>query len=201
MITIDDLKAICPKASSSRMATFVDPLNAAMAEFESRGRRHATRLSRKIAAVGIALVVGLWAVIIFATHIESQTAVDRARAQGHNLSAAFASESTRMMDAISSAMELTAGRVREEWARGQGTLDAARLTAEAAKLRGSPSTGQEPETSAPPATGPAPFDPIAALQRRAEDYLAGRSMGMEDGAAVATAIEATPLAAARVVFE
>ncbi len=107
---------------------------ASMAEFESRGRRHATRLSRKIAAVGIALVVGLWAVIIFATHIEGQTAVERARAQGHNLSAAFASESTRMMDAISAAMELIAGRIREEWEHGQGTLDAARLTAEIAAV-------------------------------------------------------------------
>lgn len=107
---------------------------AAMAEFESRGRRHASRLSRKIAAVGIALVVGLWAVIIFATQIEGQTAIDRARAQGHNLSAAFASESTRMMDAISAAMELIAGRVREEWELGQGTLDAARLTADVAAV-------------------------------------------------------------------
>ncbi len=107
---------------------------ASMAEFESRGRRHATRLSRKIAAVGIALVVGLWAVIIFATHIEGQTAVERARSQGHNLSAAFASESTRMMDAISSAMELIAGRIREEWEHGQGTLDAARLTADIAAV-------------------------------------------------------------------
>lgn len=106
----------------------------AVAEFESRGRRHATRLSRKIAAVGIALIVGLWAVIIFASHIDGQTAIDRARAQGHNLSAAFASESTRMMDAISSAMELIAGRVREEWEHGQGTLDAERLTADIAAV-------------------------------------------------------------------
>ena len=34
MITLDELKKICPLASASRMAIFVDPLNDAMSEFE-----------------------------------------------------------------------------------------------------------------------------------------------------------------------
>lgn len=34
MIILDDLKVICPQASAARMTIFVDPLNAAMDEFE-----------------------------------------------------------------------------------------------------------------------------------------------------------------------
>ena len=34
MITLDDLKAICKHSSSGRLAVFVEPLNAAMAEFD-----------------------------------------------------------------------------------------------------------------------------------------------------------------------
>ena len=34
MITLDDLQALCPRTKSGRLAVFVEPLNAAMDEFE-----------------------------------------------------------------------------------------------------------------------------------------------------------------------
>lgn len=102
----------------------------AMAEFERRARRHATRLSRKIAGAGVALVIGLWAVIVFAAHTEGKAALERARSQGHNLSAAFAAEAGRMLDTIATAMALISERIQRDSEHGPGWMDAQRLTKE-----------------------------------------------------------------------
>ena len=102
----------------------------AMEAFERRGRRHATRLSAKIAVVGVALICGLWAMIFYAARLESESALDRARAQGQNLSAAFAAESTRILDTIVSAMDVIAIRIRDDPGLRTGQLDTVRLTAE-----------------------------------------------------------------------
>ena len=101
-----------------------------MAAFERRARRHAGRLSAKIGVVGIALICGLWGVIIYAAHQETQSAMTRARAQGQNLTAAFAAESTRMLDSIVLAMDAVTDRVRDDLLRGFTPIEAARLTAE-----------------------------------------------------------------------
>jgi len=101
-----------------------------MEAFERRGRRHATRLSAKIAVVGIGLICGLWAVIIYAARLESESALDRARAQGHNLTAAFAAESTRILDTIVSAMDQASIHIRDDPGLSAGRLDTARLNAE-----------------------------------------------------------------------
>ena len=102
----------------------------AMEAFERRGRRHATRLSAKIAVVGIALICGLWAVIIYAANLESESALERARAQGQNLTAAFAAESTRILDTIVSAMDHVTMLIRDDPGLSVGRLDSLRLTAE-----------------------------------------------------------------------
>lgn len=53
-----------------------------MAAFEARARRHATRLCRKIAAAGMALVIGLWVVIIVEIRAENDAAMEQARLPG-----------------------------------------------------------------------------------------------------------------------
>lgn len=112
----------------------IDPRDAGhpevMEAFERRGRRYATRLIAKIVVVGIALICGLWAVIIYAARLESESALDRARAQGQNLSAAFATDSTKILDAIVSAMDTIAIQIRDDPGLRTGQLDTARLTAE-----------------------------------------------------------------------
>lgn len=96
----------------------------------ARGRRHAIRLIIKIAGVGIALVIGLWIVIVFSVAAQNRTALEQARAQGYNLSAAFAAEAGRMLDTITAAMDLIADRVRQGRETGSGALDAESLRTE-----------------------------------------------------------------------
>ena len=81
-------------------------------EFEERARRHAVRVGRKIAAAGLALVIGLWAVIVGEVRSENGSAIIAARGQGNNLSAAFAEEVTRILDTVTSAMDAMTRQIR-----------------------------------------------------------------------------------------
>jgi len=102
----------------------------AMADFNDRARRHATRLSRKIAAAGVALVVGLWVVIIVEVRSEDSASIKNATGQGHNLSAAFASEVSHTLDTISAAMDLIAKQILDDRANGVTRIDPDRWAAE-----------------------------------------------------------------------
>ncbi len=82
--------------------------------FEERARRHAVRVGRKIAAAGLALVIGLWVVIVGEVRSENALAIVHARGQGNNLSAAFAEEVTRILDTVNSAMDLMARQIRAD---------------------------------------------------------------------------------------
>ena len=83
-------------------------------EFEERARRHAVRVGRKIAAAGLALVIGLWAVIVVEVRSENAAAIALARGQGNNLSAAFVEEVTRILDTVSAAMDMMARQIRSD---------------------------------------------------------------------------------------
>jgi signal transduction histidine kinase len=86
--------------------------------FDQRARRYARRLAWQIAGVGIALVVALWGVIIMIAHFEARSAVERARGQGENLTAAFAAETTRLLDLIVAMMEQVTAQIRDDLAAG-----------------------------------------------------------------------------------
>lgn len=101
-----------------------------MAAFEGRARRHASRLCRKIAAAGIALVIGLWIVILVEIRAENDAAMEQARLQGLNLSAAFAAEIGRTMDSIAGSMSLLADRLRHDLSSGRGATAAEHRAAE-----------------------------------------------------------------------
>jgi len=100
----------------------------AMAAFEQRGRRHAMRLSIKIVVSGILLICMMWGIISYAIHQETQSALERARAQGQNLTAAFAAEVTRMLDTIVVAMDAITERVRIDLVDGVSAAEERRLT-------------------------------------------------------------------------
>ncbi|MGE0419525.1 MAG: histidine kinase dimerization/phospho-acceptor domain-containing protein, partial [Acetobacteraceae bacterium] len=105
-----------------------------MDQFAQRAHRHATRLSRKIAAVGTALVVGLWLVIVVEVRSESDAALKNARNQGDNLSAAFASEVSHTLDTVSAAMNLLARQIADDRAQGIQGINAAHWEADVAAV-------------------------------------------------------------------
>jgi PAS domain S-box-containing protein len=71
-----------------------------------------TLLIGAILGAGLALVVGLWAGAFVLIDSERSTALDHARIDATNLSAAFQDEVGRELDGISAAMDMTARRVR-----------------------------------------------------------------------------------------
>jgi signal transduction histidine kinase/ActR/RegA family two-component response regulator len=76
--------------------------------------RRTVMLVSAILATGVVLVVGLWAAIFALTGSEHDTAMEHARTEVSNLSAAFQGEVERMLDNISGAMELVSQRVRAQ---------------------------------------------------------------------------------------
>jgi len=82
--------------------------------FEERAKRHAVRVGRKIAAAGLALVIGLWVVIVVEVRSENASAIVHARGEGSNLSAAFAAEVTGVLDTVNNAMELMVRQIRSD---------------------------------------------------------------------------------------
>ncbi|MGE0226230.1 MAG: ATP-binding protein [Acetobacteraceae bacterium] len=99
-------------------------------EFEERARRHAIRIGRKIAAIGIALVAGLWLAIIVEVRSETSKSLSRAHSQGANLTAAFAEEITRILDTVSVAMDMMASRLRNDPDRFAARADRSRWASE-----------------------------------------------------------------------
>ncbi len=106
----------------------------AMDRFARQARQHATRLSRKIAAVGSALVIGLWLIIVIEVRSESDAALTHARGEGDNLSAAFASDVSHTLETVSAAMRLLARQIAEDHARGITRIDADRWAAAVAAV-------------------------------------------------------------------
>jgi signal transduction histidine kinase len=107
-----------------------------VAAFEGRARRHARSLVWKCAAAGLFLVTLLWVVIIATTHHDAELAYRRAANEGRNLSAAVASESTRMIGKIFDAMDAAAARIGVA-----GTADAKWLEAEIERTLNPPAKG------------------------------------------------------------
>jgi len=106
----------------------------AMARFELRARRHAIRLGCKIGFIGIALVLGLWAVIFAEMRAENAVAIERARNQGHNLSAVFAEEITRTLDTVVRTMDLLGAQWQADPRSYGGEAGAGRMASRIAAM-------------------------------------------------------------------
>ncbi|HTZ36489.1 MAG TPA: ATP-binding protein [Stellaceae bacterium] len=77
---------------------------------DSRLRSRAT--SAGIVVVGALVVFALWAVVLTSLRATRSAAIDHARAEAHNLAAAFADEVGRNLDAAADAMRIIAQRVQ-----------------------------------------------------------------------------------------
>ena len=75
-------------------------------------RVKSTRAS--IILAGGAVLLIMWALVGASILAARQAAMDRTRAEGHNLAVAFADEAIRMLDNIVQAGDIVAGRLREE---------------------------------------------------------------------------------------
>ena len=75
-------------------------------------RAKSTRAS--IILAGGAVLLIMWALVGASILAARQAAMDRTRAEGHNLAVAFAEEAIRMLDNIVQAGDIVAGRLREE---------------------------------------------------------------------------------------
>ena len=80
--------------------------------FPSDPRRHARAISIEIVAVGIIVILAMWAMVIASITAAREAAMDRARSEGHNLAVAFADEVTHSFDGVAGAMEVVAQRMR-----------------------------------------------------------------------------------------
>ena len=60
--------------------------------FASDPRRHARAITFEIVAVGIIVILAMWAMVIASITAAREAAMDRTRSDGHNLAVAFADE-------------------------------------------------------------------------------------------------------------
>jgi signal transduction histidine kinase len=80
-------------------------------------RRRARSITRRIVAVGIVVVLAMWATVAVSITTAREAAMDRTRSEGRNLAAVFADQETHILDDVAGAMEVIAQRMRT--ARGQ----------------------------------------------------------------------------------
>src|ERR1700693_4642686 len=86
---------------------------------DNAAQRRTAMLIGVILAAGLIFIIGLWAGTLSLIDAEHRTAMAHARTEVSNLSAAFQEEVSRVLDNISSAMELVAVQIRKE----QGAFD------------------------------------------------------------------------------
>jgi hypothetical protein len=80
--------------------------------FPSDPRRHARAITFEIVAVGIIVILAMWAMVIASITAAREAAMDRTRSEGHNLAVAFADEVTHILDGVAGAMEAVVQRMR-----------------------------------------------------------------------------------------
>jgi hypothetical protein len=78
--------------------------------FPSDPRRHARAITFEIVAVGIIVILAMWAMVIASITAAREAAMDRTRSEGHNIAVAFADEVT--LDGVAGAMEAVVQRMR-----------------------------------------------------------------------------------------
>jgi signal transduction histidine kinase len=80
-------------------------------------RRHARAVTREIVAVGVIVVLAMWAMVAASITAAREAAMDRTRSEGRNLTVAFADEVAHIMGGVAGAMEVIAQRMRAEGGR------------------------------------------------------------------------------------
>ena len=100
--------------------------------------RRATLQIGAIIAVGAAVVTLLWLIIVVVLDTERRAAIDHARSEASNLSAAFRAEVTGKLDGITRAMDVIAAQMRRDhdfdlyqWAQANPLLTATTMQAAA----------------------------------------------------------------------
>jgi len=114
-------------------------------ETEEQGAQRAAGAWRRanlqigaIIAIGASVVVLLWLIIVVVIETERKAAIDHARSEANNLSAAFLAEVTGRLDAITRAMDVVATQMQRDpgfdlyaWAQANPLLMATRMRAAA----------------------------------------------------------------------
>ncbi len=74
--------------------------------------QRANKNIKGLTAIVAAVIIALWAVVAVSSITARGAAMDHARAEAHNLAAAFASEVSHNLEEVASSMELIAQRMR-----------------------------------------------------------------------------------------
>jgi NO-binding membrane sensor protein with MHYT domain/signal transduction histidine kinase len=99
-------------AAIMSLTLIISAVEAHMALEAANPRNRAKFLTRGIGGIGAALIITMWAAAAISIYAAREAAMDHARSETRNLSAAFADEVSHVLDGVAASMEIVAQRMR-----------------------------------------------------------------------------------------
>jgi NO-binding membrane sensor protein with MHYT domain/signal transduction histidine kinase len=99
-------------AAIMSLTLIISAVEAHFAVEAANPRNHAKFITRGIGGVSAALIITLWVAAAMSVYDAREAAMEHARSETRNLSAAFADEVSHVLDGVTSSMEIVAQRMR-----------------------------------------------------------------------------------------